>query len=200
MKDLWETTKDVGLVFKDAFAIFQEVTGVLSGDTSLQTTEVNFESVAKTVKHTVDWVDDLVKSILHLEEALLHLDFSKLTGGDLAHLGEAALLTGTGRGLAMKGLKGLLGAGSGAAAEGGAAAAGVGLAPLAAVGAGVFGGYELYKHRDAVEAAGHGPGGRSTFHSGSSQTSYCSAERSRPAQSERRRNRTPDWPRPFPSL
>jgi hypothetical protein len=164
-KDLWETTKDVGDVFKDAFAIFQEVTGVLSGDTSIQKTDVDFKSVATTVEHVVHWVDDLVKSILHLEEALLHLDFSHLTGGDLAHLGEAALLTKTGRGLALGGVKKVLGMGgeaAGAEAAGGVAgeaATGGGAAALGAValpltlGAGAT--FELWKNRDAVEAEGH---------------------------------------------
>jgi hypothetical protein len=148
MHDLWDVTKDTAEVFRDAFAIFQEIVGTLSGDTSLQTTAVTFSSVAKSVETTVHWVDSLLKSILSLEHALLTLDFSHLTGGDIAHIAELGLLTGTGRGLLFKGGKALLGAGGTAAAEG----AGVALAPLAAVGAGGVGAYELWKHRDAVEA------------------------------------------------
>ena len=96
MKDLWETTQDVGLVFKDAFAILQEVTGLLSGDTSLQSTDVTLKSVAATTEHVVHWVDDLVKSFLHLEEAILHLNPALLSLKDLEMLGGAALLTGDG--------------------------------------------------------------------------------------------------------
>jgi hypothetical protein len=44
MHDLWDVTKDTGEVFRDAFAIFQEIVGTLSGDSSLQTTAVTFES------------------------------------------------------------------------------------------------------------------------------------------------------------
>jgi hypothetical protein len=145
LKDLWETLQDIGLVAKDAFAIFQNVVGILSGDSSLEGTAVTFESVAKSIEHAVHFADDFVKAILHLEEAILHLDLSKLTGKDLEFLGGAALLTKTGRGLIGKGL----GAAGGAAAEAGAGAAAL---PLAAVAGGAVAGYELYNHRDAVEA------------------------------------------------
>jgi hypothetical protein len=140
----------LGEVFKDAFAIFQNIVGVLSDDDTLTGTAVTFESVATSVKHTVEWVDSLLKSIIHLEDALLHLDFSQLTGGDLAHLAELGLLTGSGRSLAWNLGKGLLTGGAGA--EAGAAAGGVALAPLAVAGAGVAGIYELHAHKDAVEA------------------------------------------------
>ena len=124
MKDLFVVGKDTFTVFEDGFAIFQEIIGLLSGDSTLQTTKVDFESVAKSVEHTVHWFDDLLKSILKLEGALLTFDFSKLTGGDLAHLGEAGLLTKTGRGLLFKGAGKILGGGGGAAAGTEAAEAG----------------------------------------------------------------------------
>ena len=151
LQTTWDVLKDVGEVAKDALAIFQNIVGILSGDSTLEGTAVTFDSVAKSVQHTVEWVDDLVKSFLHLEEAILHLNPALLSLKDLELLGGAALLTKTGRGLVMGAGRAVLGGGAGAeAAEAGAGAVGAGaLLPGLAIGAGIS--YEAVSHRDQID-------------------------------------------------
>jgi hypothetical protein len=157
LKTLWRTLEDIGEVAKDAFLIFQNAVALFTGDDSLRGTTANFDTFAKTLTHVVNGVDDLARAFLDLEEAILHLDLSKITGKDLGLLGGAALLTGSGRGLAWKGLKGLgglLGAGGAEAAVGETAVAeastGVGIPLAIATGAGIAG-YEGYKHWDSIK-------------------------------------------------
>src|SRR6202012_2043033 len=47
---------DLGTVFKNAAGDFQLLTGILSGDKSIETTELSMKSVIKT---TQDWVDGI---------------------------------------------------------------------------------------------------------------------------------------------
>ena len=67
--------------------------GYSAANQRFEGTAVTFDSVAKLLfEHTVEWVDDLVKSFLHLEEADRDLNPALLSLKDLELLGGAALL------------------------------------------------------------------------------------------------------------
>ena len=153
LQTTWDVLQDVGEVAKDALAIFQNIVGILSGDSTLEGTAFTFDSVAKSVQHTVEWVDDLVKSFLHLEATILHLNPVLLSLKDLELLGGAALLTKTGRGLVMGRwsercwavvlARKRLTQGAGASQEP------VALLPGVVIGAGIS--YEAVSHRDQID-------------------------------------------------
>jgi hypothetical protein len=78
--DTWNILKGVGEVIYQAGVAFQNLIGIISGDTSLDGAAVTFDSIAKSVQHVVDgilWFEEGIikaeKIVLHFVNALLDL-------------------------------------------------------------------------------------------------------------------------------
>jgi hypothetical protein len=159
LKDTWAIMKGLGGVVEAGALAFTNLIGLLSGDSSIEDSEFNWEKFAKAVEHVehalrmvIDAMIDAEKIVAHGSAAIAALlsgnadkagkEFDKAgnsvhpgSSSILGALGVGGLLTALGIGKAGVGVAHLLGMGTAAAAGGTAAAAG----GTAAAGAGAAG-------------------------------------------------------------
>lgn len=66
-KDIKDIAKDLGYAVYGVAGAFQMLIGAVSGDDSLSTTTVTFESMARSLEHVTHWAAAALKSILEME-------------------------------------------------------------------------------------------------------------------------------------
>ena len=72
LKDTWEILKDIGSLVLQLGGDFTSLIATLSGDTSIDTQTLSFESFAKSLEHVVFWAKESVLMITGLERVLVN--------------------------------------------------------------------------------------------------------------------------------
>lgn len=73
LKETYRIGKDLGEVIGLAFNVFTNLIGILTGDRSLEGTNLTFEKMAGAVEHVVGWLAIFLEKIIDAEKLTLHL-------------------------------------------------------------------------------------------------------------------------------
>lgn len=143
LKDAWEILKDFGEIAKEAWVAFQQIVGILSGDSSLDGTETTLQSISTTLKHVTEDAHDFLMVMLNLEKSLAHFAIALVDIGTghfgaagqelaagVASIGNAIKSFTPGGGAIFGGVAGALGGAGGGAAAGAAIGGALGLGIL----------------------------------------------------------------------
>ena len=88
-KGAWEILKDFGEIGKEAWITFQQIVGILSGDSSLDGTAVSLESVSRTLQHVTEDAHLFLQAMLSAEKVVAHFALALADIGT-GHFGQAA--------------------------------------------------------------------------------------------------------------
>lgn len=72
LKRTWEMLQEMGKEAQALGVIFVNAIGKLSGDKSLEGTELSFDKISKAIEHVVDWIGKMIVNLMKAEEMLLH--------------------------------------------------------------------------------------------------------------------------------
>lgn len=89
LKDAWEILKDFAAIGKEAWVVFQQIVGILNGDSSLDGTAVSLQTVGTTLQHVTEDAHLFLQAILNAEKVVAHFALALADIGT-GHFGEAA--------------------------------------------------------------------------------------------------------------
>jgi methyl-accepting chemotaxis protein len=72
LKDTKEIMGEVWDVTKEGAVVFQNLIGLLSGDTSLEGTTASFDKMAHSIEHVIGWLKEFLDAVFKAEEMLAH--------------------------------------------------------------------------------------------------------------------------------
>lgn len=73
LKDTKEIFSSLWDITKEGTVIFQNLIGILSGDTSIEGTTASFDKLAKSIEHCLHFLKDLLDEAMNVEKALGHM-------------------------------------------------------------------------------------------------------------------------------
>jgi|GEM_PF-2512187 len=72
LKDTWSVFEELGEAAKEFVVLFDNVVGILSGDTSIEGASFSFDKLSKSIEHVLDWMKEFFTLITQLETSLTH--------------------------------------------------------------------------------------------------------------------------------
>jgi hypothetical protein len=138
LKTTWEVVKDLGMELGGLLVDFTNLIGILTGDQSIEGTELSFHKLAGAIQHVVHVLGGMLITLSHAARIVLDLAGAVLALLTL-HPGDALMFAKSAFSLLGPDAGGLLGA-----ALGTMIAPGIGTGIGAAIGAGLGGGAKLY--------------------------------------------------------
>jgi hypothetical protein len=71
--DVWNVTKNTAKAVGEGVVAFDNLIGLLSGDTSIEGTSLSFDKTAKAIQHCIDFLDQFIEKVTKGEIGFSHL-------------------------------------------------------------------------------------------------------------------------------